>query len=85
MKLKIPNMACPKGSLKGTPSDNRFAYGDCAKTITQAVIDLDPKATVKADITTKEVIVHTQASESSVKEAMPSASFAIAAAGYPPA
>ena len=62
IELKIPNMAC----------------GACAKTITQAVIDLDPKASVKANPETKQVIVNTQAPESSVKEA-------IAAAGYPAA
>ena len=62
IELKVPNMAC----------------GDCAKTITQAVIDIDPKASVKADPKTKQVIVNTQASESEVKKT-------IAAAGYPPA
>lgn len=62
IELKVPNMAC----------------GACAKTITQAVIDIDPKASVKADPKSKEVIVHTQASETSVREA-------IAAAGYPAA
>ena len=62
IQLKVPNMAC----------------GACAKTITQAVIDIDPKASVKADPKTKQVIVDTNASESSVREA-------IAAAGYPPA
>jgi copper chaperone len=70
MKLKIPNMAC----------------GACAKTITQAVIDLDPKATVKADPKTKQVIVDTKVSESSVKDAIAKrGASAIAAAGYPPA
>ena len=62
IELKVPNMAC----------------GACAKTITQAVIDLDPKASVKADPKTKQVTVNTQAPESSVKEA-------ISAVGYPPA
>ena len=62
IELKVPSMAC----------------GSCAETITQAVIDLDPKASVKADPKTKQVIVNTQAPESSVKEA-------ITAAGYPPA
>lgn len=62
IQFKIPNMAC----------------GACAETITQAVIDIDPKASVKADPKTKQVIVNTQASESSVKEA-------ITSAGYPPA
>ena len=78
IELKVPNMACPKGFLKDTPADNRFAYGDCAKTITQAIIDIDPKASVKANPETKQVIVNTQVLESSVKEA-------ISAAGYPPA
>ncbi|MEM7594168.1 MAG: heavy-metal-associated domain-containing protein [Cyanobacteria bacterium P01_A01_bin.83] len=58
IELKVPNMAC----------------GACAKTITQAVIELDPKATVKADPKTKQVIVNTKVSESSVKDAMPTAS-----------
>ena len=62
IELKVPNMAC----------------GACAKTITQAVIDIDPKASVKANPETKQVIVDTKVSESSVKNA-------IAAAGYPPA
>ncbi len=62
IQLKVPNMAC----------------GACAKTITQAVIDIDPKASVRADPKTKQVIVESNASESSVREA-------IAAAGYPPA
>ena len=57
---------------------NRFAYGACAKTITQAVIELNPKATVKADPQTKQVIVNTKVSESFVKDA-------IAAVGYPAA
>ena len=62
IELKVPNMAC----------------GACAQTITQAVIDLDPKSSVKADPKTKQVIVNTKVSESSVRDA-------IAAAGYPAA
>ncbi len=62
IQLKVPNMAC----------------GACAKTITQAVIDIDPKASVRADPQTKQVIVESNADELSVREA-------IAAAGYPPA
>lgn len=62
VELKVPNMAC----------------GACAKTITQAVIELDPKASVKADPKTKQVIVNAKVSKSSVKNA-------IAAAGYPAA
>ncbi len=62
IELKVPNMAC----------------GACGETITQAVLSIDPKASVKADLKSKQVVVNTQASESSVKEA-------ISAAGYPPA
>lgn len=62
IELKVPNMAC----------------GACAKTITQAVINIDSKASVRADPKTKQVIVESNASESSVREA-------ISAAGYPPA
>ncbi|MGK7953568.1 MAG: heavy-metal-associated domain-containing protein [Xenococcaceae cyanobacterium] len=60
IELKVPNMAC----------------GACAETITQAVLKVDPKASVKANPKTKLVTVETQANEISVKEA-------IAAAGYP--
>jgi copper chaperone len=62
IELKVPDMAC----------------GACAETITQAVQSIDPTAEVQADPQTKQVIVNTQASESSVKKA-------IAAAGYTPA
>jgi copper chaperone len=62
IQLKIPNMAC----------------GACGKTITEAVLSVDPKASVKADPKSKQVVVNTEASESSVREA-------VAAAGYPPA
>ncbi len=62
IELKVPNMAC----------------GACAKTITQALINIDPRATVKVDPKTKKVTVESNASESSVREA-------IAAAGYPAA
>ena len=62
IQFKVPDMACDA----------------CAKTITQAILALDSQATIKADSQTKQVTVETQASESSVKEA-------IAAAGYNPA
>lgn len=62
IELKVPNMAC----------------GACGETITQAILSIDPKASVKADPKTKQVIVNTQVSESSIREA-------ISAAGYPPA
>ncbi|MEM8720761.1 MAG: heavy-metal-associated domain-containing protein [Cyanobacteria bacterium P01_G01_bin.39] len=54
IELQVPNMA----------------WGACGETITTAIIDLDSKASVKADPKTKQVIVTTQASESSVKEAL---------------
>ena len=62
IQLKVPNMAC----------------GACGQTITEAVLSVDPKASVKANPKTKQVKVETQVSESFVREA-------IAAAGYPPA
>lgn len=62
IQLKVPDMAC----------------GACSETITKAVLAVDPKASVKADPKTKQVTVETQASESSVREA-------ISAAGYSPA
>ncbi len=77
IELKVPNMACPKGY--------RFAYGACGKTITKAVREIDPQAEVQTDPKTKQVIVDSNASLTSIREAMPSASFAIAAAGYPAA
>lgn len=61
IKLKVPDMAC----------------GACSEAITAAIIKLDAQASVKADAQTKQVTVETQASESSVKEA-------ITAAGYNP-
>ena len=62
LQLNVPDMAC----------------GACAETITKALLKIDPKASVKADLKSKQVIVHTQASEASVKEA-------ITSAGYNPA
>ena len=62
IQLKVPNMAC----------------GACGKTITQAVQSIDSTAEVQTDPKTKQVTVKSNASESSVREA-------IAAAGYPPA
>ena len=62
IELKVPNMAC----------------GACGKTITKAVREIDPQAEVQTDPKTKQVIVDSNASESSIREA-------IAAAGYPAA
>lgn len=62
LELKVPNMVC----------------GGCAETITQAVIEIDPQASVKADPESKKVVVNTKASESSVREAITSAGFNLA-------
>ena len=62
VELKVPNIAC----------------GGCGKTIAKAIQSIDPTAEVQINSKTKKVIVETQASESSVREA-------IAAAGYPAA
>ncbi len=62
IQFLVPDMAC----------------GACAESITKAVQALDPQAQVQADTETKQVKIETQASESSVKDA-------IAAAGYNPA
>lgn len=61
LELKVPDMAC----------------GACAEAITQAILEIDSKATIKANPETKQVIVNTQASESSVREV-------ISGAGYSP-
>ena len=62
IQLKVPGMAC----------------GGCGKTITKVVQSIDPTAEVQTDPKTKQVTVESNASESSVREA-------IAAAGYPAA
>lgn len=59
VQLKVPDLACDA----------------CAKTITQAVLAVDSMASVKADSKTKQVTVETQASETSVREAITSAGF----------
>ena len=62
LQLKVPDMAC----------------NACAKTIIEAIQNLDSQAIVQADTKTKQITIETQASASSVKET-------IAAAGYFPA
>ncbi|MGL4882178.1 MAG: heavy-metal-associated domain-containing protein [Waterburya sp.] len=61
IEFKVPDMAC----------------GACSESITKAILAIDAQASVKADPETKQVTVETQASESSIKEA-------IASAGYNP-
>jgi copper chaperone len=62
IQLTVPNMACSA----------------CANNITNAVKTVDADAIVQADPQTKRVNVETQASETSIKDAL-------AAAGYPAA
>ncbi|QLE55792.1 heavy-metal-associated domain-containing protein [Nostoc sp. TCL26-01] len=62
IQLTVPNMACSA----------------CANNITNAVKTVDVDAIVQADPQTKLVSVETQASETSIKDAL-------AAAGYPSA
>ena len=69
IELRVPSMAC----------------GSCGKTITEAIQSVDPSAEVQTDPKSKQVKVETQTKESSIREAMPSAGVAIAAAGYPAA
>ncbi|MEC4982884.1 MAG: heavy-metal-associated domain-containing protein [Oscillatoria sp. PMC 1068.18] len=61
LELKVPKMAC----------------GGCVNTITKAVTDVDTKAKVDANLETKIVSIETEASPTTIKEAM-------MAAGYPP-
>jgi copper chaperone len=50
----------------------------CANTVTRSIADIDPTATVKVDLETKLVTVDTQASETTVKEAIASAGHTVA-------
>ena len=62
LQLKVPNMACSA----------------CSDTITQAVKAIDPNATVQADLKTKLVVIDTQTSETTIREAITTAGYAIA-------
>lgn len=59
LQLNVPNMAC----------------GACAQTITEAVKTVDSGAKVAADPKTKRVDIETEASETSVREAMSQAGY----------
>jgi copper chaperone len=61
IELTVPDMAC----------------GACVTAITEAIKHLDAQAQIQADLQTKQVIIASTASESSLKEA-------IATAGYSP-
>jgi copper chaperone len=62
IQLKVPNMACSA----------------CGETITKAIKAIDPTATVQADSKTKLVSIETQASETSVQEAIVAAGYTLA-------
>lgn len=61
LQLEVPKMAC----------------GACAKAITHAVRSVDQNAKVEADLKTKRVDVETESSESSIKEAIEGAGYAV--------
>ncbi len=62
LQLNVPNMAC----------------GSCAKTITNAIKEVDQNAKVEADPKTKRVEVETESSEDSIKQALKNAGYAAA-------
>lgn len=61
LQFNVPNMAC----------------GSCAKTITNAVKSVDQNAKIEANPKTKNVDVETDASETSIKEAIKGAGYAV--------
>lgn len=70
IELNIPNMAC----------------GACGETITKAVMNIDPTATVQADLKTKQVKIlvprgfanETQAAQGAVESAITAAGYQVA-------
>jgi copper chaperone len=62
LQFTVPDMACSA----------------CADTITKAVKTIDPEAEIQADPKTKQVSIRSQASETTVKEAIVSAGYSIA-------
>jgi copper chaperone len=62
LQLKVPNMACSA----------------CGETITKAIQEVDPAATVKTDPKTKFVEIETQASEAEISQAITEAGYTVA-------
>jgi len=62
LHLTVPNMACAA----------------CATTITRAITEIDPTATVDADSKTKQVNIATQVSEELIKKAIAMAGYTVA-------
>ena len=55
-----------------------MACGSCAKTITNAVKEVDQNAKIEADPKTKQVAVETESSEASIKQAIKNVGYAAA-------
>lgn len=62
LQLTVPNMACSA----------------CSDTITKAIKEIDPAATVQADTKTKQVNIETQAAETDIKQAITDAGYTVA-------
>ncbi len=62
LQLTVPNMACSA----------------CSDTITKAIQEIDPAATVQTDTKTKQVNVETNATERSIKQAITDAGYTVA-------
>jgi copper chaperone len=54
LELKVPSVVC----------------NGCIDTVTKAIVNLDPNATVTGDLASKTFSVETQASETAIKEAI---------------
>ncbi|MCU0549761.1 MAG: heavy-metal-associated domain-containing protein [Leptolyngbya sp. Prado105] len=61
LQLSVPNMACSA----------------CGETITAAIKSTDPNAIVTPDLRTKLINIETQASETSVKQAVTDAGYSV--------
>lgn len=62
LQLTVPNMACSA----------------CGDTITEAIKQIDPKAVVKTDPTTKLVEIETQVSSETIAQAIVAAGYTVA-------
>lgn len=62
VELKVPSIAC----------------SGCVDTLTKAVMEVDPSASVKGDVQAKTLSVETTASEDAVKEAITKAGHTLA-------
>jgi copper chaperone len=56
-----------------------ISCGHCARAVTEAVHEVDPKAEVKVDIATKQVQVQTEAARAAVAAALTEAGYVPAA------